>query len=229
MLSQNPYKLATFTQAAPDLARCPNDSVAEVAFAGRSNAGKSSAINTLTGNKKLARTSKTPGRTQLINYFAIAEHRYVVDLPGYGYAKVPMAMKKQWDKNLSIYLQEREPLMGLVLMMDSRHPMQAFDTMMLNWAIEAEKPTHILLTKSDKLSKNIAKSTLLGVKKSLKESNVEDLVSVQSFSSLKKQGVGELVEVLNGFYALADDSEPDETVVEPAASLKTHEGNKCRD
>lgn len=207
MPSENPYKIATFTQAAPDLARCPKDSVAEVAFAGRSNAGKSSAINTLTANKKLARTSKTPGRTQLINYFVIAEHRYLVDLPGYGYAKVPMAMKKQWDKNLSEYLQERQPLMGLVLLMDSRHPMQTFDTMMLNWAIEVEKPTHILLTKADKLSKNIAKSTLMKVQQSLSEANAEDLVSVQLFSSLKKQGVTELLGVLNTFYSLADNTD----------------------
>lgn len=206
MSSQNPYKLATFTQAAPDLARCPKDSLAEVAFAGRSNAGKSSAINTLTGNKKLARTSKTPGRTQLINYFAIAEQRYLVDLPGYGYAKVPIAMKKQWDKNLSAYLQKREALMGLILMMDSRHPMQAFDTMMLNWAIEVEKPVHILLTKADKLSKGPAKSVLMGVQQSLKEANVEDIVSVQLFSSLKKQGVKELIATLDRFYALAQDN-----------------------
>jgi len=112
----------------------------------------------------------------------------------------------QWDKNLSIYLQERLPLKGLILMMDSRHPMQPFDTMMLNWAIEAEKPTHILLTKADKLSKNTAKSTLLGIQKSLKEAKADDLVSVQSFSSLKKQGVGELLDVLDRFYTLGEPS-----------------------
>lgn len=196
----NPFKCATFTVASPDLKRCPQDSEAEVAFAGRSNAGKSSAINTLTQNKKLARTSKTPGRTQLINFFAIAEHRYLVDLPGYGYAKVPMAMKKKWDQNLSQYLQSRAALKGLILLMDARHPLQPFDTMMLNWAVEVGKPTHILLTKADKLSKNVAKSTQLGVEKSLKEANVEDLVSVQLFSSLKKEGVNELLMVLNTFY-----------------------------
>ncbi|MGH1487709.1 MAG: ribosome biogenesis GTP-binding protein YihA/YsxC, partial [Cellvibrionaceae bacterium] len=156
MSTQNPYKTAEFAQSAPDLARCPKEGGAEVAFAGRSNAGKSSAINTLTGNRKLARTSKTPGRTQLINYFKIDDERYLVDLPGYGYAKVPMKMKREWDKNLSEYLRERQSLRGLILLMDIRRPMQEFDTMMLNWAVEAEMPVHILLTKMDKLKKGPA-------------------------------------------------------------------------
>ena len=197
MSVQNPYKNAEFAQSAPNLARCPKERGAEVAFAGRSNAGKSSAINALTGNKKLARTSKTPGRTQLINYFKIDDQRSLVDLPGYGYAKVPMKMKREWDKNLSEYLRKRQSLRGLILLMDSRRPMQAFDTMMLNWAIEAEMPVHILLTKIDKLKKGPAKSTLLAVERSLREANVDDLVSVQLFSSLKGDGVKQLINVLN--------------------------------
>jgi GTP-binding protein len=202
MSSTNIYNTAEYLQSAPDLSRCPTTIIAEVAFAGRSNAGKSSAINTLTGNKKLARTSKTPGRTQLINYFAFDDQRALVDLPGYGYAKVPMKLKREWDKNLSNYLQKRESLRGLILLMDIRHPMQEFDTMMLNWAVEGEMPVHILLTKADKLKKGPAKNTLLAVKKSLKEANVDDLVSAQLFSALKKEGIKELVTVLNQMLTL---------------------------
>lgn len=204
MSTQNLYQKAEFFQSAPDLARCPTGVGAEVAFAGRSNAGKSSAINTLTGNKKLARTSKTPGRTQLINFFQLDEQRALVDLPGYGYAKVPLKLKKQWDQNLSNYLHKRDSLKGLILLMDARHPMQEFDTMMLNWAIEREMPVHILLTKADKLKKGPAKNTLLAVKKSLSEAKVDDLVSVQLFSSLKNDGIQELIKVLDEMLTLED-------------------------
>ena len=203
MSTENPYTRAEFLQATPDLSRCPLSIEAEIAFAGRSNAGKSSAINTLTGNKKLARTSKTPGRTQLINFFALSEERALVDLPGYGYAKVPMKMKREWDRNLSNYLQKRKSLKGLILLMDIRHPMQEFDTMMLNWAIEVKMPVHILLTKADKLKKGPAKNTLLAVKKNLYDVKVDDLVSVQLFSALKKEGVKELIGVLNGLFDAA--------------------------
>ena len=206
MSYQNSYQNAEFLYSAPDLARCPSEGGAEVAFAGRSNAGKSSAINTLTGNKKLARTSKTPGRTQLINYFKIDERRCIVDLPGYGYAKVPLSVKKKWNENVSTYLHERKSLKGLILLMDIRHPMQEFDTMMLNWSIDTNMPVHILLTKADKLKKGPAKSTLLSVQKNLVEANVVDLVSVQLFSSLKRDGIKELVGVLNGMLA-ADETE----------------------
>ncbi len=206
MSHPNNYQNAEFLHSAPDLARCPAEGGAEVAFAGRSNAGKSSAINTLTANKKLARTSKTPGRTQLINYFKVDDQRSLVDLPGYGYAKVPMAVKKKWNKNLSTYLYERQSLKGLILLMDSRHPMQEFDTMMLNWAIERELPVHILLTKSDKLKKGPAKNTLLAVQKSLKEANITDLVTVQLFSSLKKEGVKELIRVLDDMLMVGIDA-----------------------
>lgn len=170
---------------------------AEVAFAGRSNAGKSSAINTLTNNSKLARTSKTPGRTQLINFFDLSDQQRLVDLPGYGYAKVPLKMKQAWERNLTEYLHKRECLKGMVLMMDCRHPMQELDTMMLNWAIDAETPVHILLTKADKLKKGPAQSTLLAVRKHLAEAQVDDLVTAQLFSSLKKQGVKELTNTLD--------------------------------
>lgn len=215
MSRQNPYQKAIFLQSAAKLSQCPTSVLAEVAFAGRSNAGKSSAINTLTDNKKLARTSKTPGRTQLINYFSIDDNRCLVDLPGYGYAKVPMAMKKEWDKNLSEYLYNRDVLRGLVLLMDIRHPLQEFDTMMLNWAIEKEMPIHILLTKADKLKKGAAKNTLLAVEKHLRESKVDDLVSVQLFSALKNEGVKDLVHVLD---RLLEDEPSDEEVDEEVVS-----------
>lgn len=216
MSRKNPYNRAVFLQSAAKLSQCPTDMVAEVAFAGRSNAGKSSAINTLTDNKKLARTSKTPGRTQLINYFTLDEGRSLVDLPGYGYAKVPMAMKKEWDKNLSEYLQRRECLKGLVLLMDIRHPLQEFDTMMLNWAVEIEMPVHILLTKADKLKRGAAKSTLLAVTKHLREANVDDLVSVQLFSALKKEGVQDLVRVLDQLLWSPQDEEKASESANPA-------------
>ncbi len=204
-MSRINFSNAHFTQSAPSIRQCPPEIGAEVAFAGRSNAGKSSAINALTSNHKLARTSKTPGRTQLINFFAVSEQQRIVDLPGYGYAKVPLKMKQEWERNLAEYLRERECLRGLVLMMDVRHPMQEFDTTMLNWAIEAEMPVHILLTKADKLKKGPAQATLLAVRKHLKDAQVDDLVTVQLFSSLKRDGIDQLVKQLVMWLALSDD------------------------
>ncbi len=182
-----------------------------MAFAGRSNAGKSSAINTLTGNHKLARTSKTPGRTQLINFFALSETQRLVDLPGYGYAKVPLAMKQQWERNLSEYLRERRCLKGLVLLMDVRHPMREFDTMMLNWAVEAGMPVHILLTKADKLKRGPAQSTLLAVRKHLQEAEVDDLVSAQLFSSLKGTGLDQLKQKLVSWLRIEEEAVAEES------------------
>jgi len=198
------YGKACFLTSAATLQQCPEDRGAEVAFAGRSNAGKSSAINTLTGNHKLARTSKTPGRTQLINHFSLSEQQRLVDLPGYGFAKVPLKLKQEWQHNLSQYLLQRQSLKGLVLLMDIRHPLQQFDTMMLNWAIERDMPVHILLTKSDKLKKGPAGATLLAVRRHLKEAEVDDLVSVQLFSSLKKVGIDILARQLDDWLKLAE-------------------------
>ena len=147
------YRAAEFLTSASRLSQCPPDTGREVAFAGRSNAGKSSAINRLTGNKKLARTSKTPGRTQLINFFTLAEECYLVDLPGYGYAKVPPEVKLKWQRELERYLQDRQSLRGLVLLMDVRHPLQEFDRLMLNWAHASHMPVHLLLTKADKIGR----------------------------------------------------------------------------
>jgi len=189
------YSEATFLTSASKLEQCPEDSGWEVAFAGRSNAGKSSAINCLTSNKKLARTSKTPGRTQLINFFSLSDQQRLVDLPGYGYAKVPQAIKHEWQKQMEIYLRERQSLRGLIQLMDVRHPLQEFDKLMLNWAHQAEMPVHILLTKADKLKKGPAKSSLLKVQK--ETAHYGDTISIQLFSSLKNTGLGELKIVLN--------------------------------
>lgn len=184
------FRMAKFLTSAPKLAACPPDLGAEVAFAGRSNAGKSSAINTLTENKKMAKISKTPGRTQLINFFTLTENQRLVDLPGYGYAKVPLSVKLTWQKHLEDYLRNRTSLKGLILLMDCRHPLQEFDRMMLSWAQASHMPIHILLTKADKLKKGPANNSLLTVRKELASSQA--LVSVQLFSSLKKSGLTEL-------------------------------------
>ena len=187
------FQAATFTTSAPSLSQCPDDTGCEVAFAGRSNAGKSSAINTLTRIRGLARISKTPGHTQMINFFAVGEGRRLVDLPGYGYAKVPIAMKIQWDKHLAEYLQERNSLGGLILLMDIRHPLQDYDQQMLNWAAQAGLPVHVLLTKSDKLKRGPAKNMLMTVEKRLRDMDpARTLLSVQTFSSLKKDGLPQL-------------------------------------
>lgn len=200
-MSRLNYQTASFLTSAPTLAQCPADLGAEVAFAGRSNAGKSSAINTLTQQKALARTSKTPGRTQLINFFTLAggETRRLVDLPGYGYAKVPEQVKLEWQRHLADYLRERQSLRGLVLVMDVRHPLTEFDEMMLGWADDKHMPVHILLTKADKLKSGAAKSALQQVRNRLRE--WEDLVSVQLFSALKRQGLDEARERLDEWLA----------------------------
>jgi len=179
-----------------------------VAFAGRSNAGKSSALNTLAQQNKLARTSKTPGRTQLINFFEIQAGIRIVDLPGYGFAKVPDRMKREWQKNMSEYLEERQSLKALVLVMDIRHPLSEFDVMMCDWANDVQMPVHILLTKSDKLKRGPAQSTRLQVQKSLQ--HMGDLLSVQTFSSLKKEGVDVLQKQVSAFLSQADEGEATE-------------------
>lgn len=190
------FTKAQFLLSAPTIKQCPEDTGKEVAFAGRSNAGKSSALNTLTDNKKLARTSKTPGRTQLLNFFSLDEDSRLVDLPGYGFAKVPKAMKQAWDRNLAGYLQERKSLRGLVMLMDIRHPLQQYDWQMIRWASESEMPVHLLLTKADKLKKGPAKATLLQVQRELENEELTSNISIQTFSSLKKEGLKELKQQL---------------------------------
>ncbi|HBA00580.1 ribosome biogenesis GTP-binding protein YihA/YsxC [Halomonas meridiana] len=200
------YPTARFMISAPTLALCPDDTGAEVAFAGRSNAGKSSAINALTQQNALARTSRTPGRTQLINFFTVMndESRRLVDLPGYGYAKVPEAVKIEWQKHLSDYLRGRFSLRGLVLLMDVRHPLTEFDQMMLDYADQRGMPVHILLTKADKLKRGPASAALQKVRSRLRE--WEDLVSVQLFSSLKRDGVDTLSQKLDQWLYTPEDT-----------------------
>ena len=200
------FREACFIQSASEIENAPPDQGWEVAFAGRSNSGKSSAINALTGNRKLARTSRTPGRTQLINFFALSDSQRLVDLPGYGFAKVPLAVKKKWNQQLERYLQYRESLRGLVMLMDIRHPLTDPDKQMLGWAVAASMPVHILLTKADKLKRGPAQNTLLSVRGELAAH--AELVSVQCFSSLKHQGVDELGKQINLWLT-------DESVMDP--------------
>ena len=193
------YTKTHFLQSAAKFTQCPQWDGIEIAFAGRSNAGKSSALNSLTEQRKLARTSKTPGRTQLINFFQVGDSPYrLVDLPGYGFAKVPKAVKIEWQKQLGAYLDKRDCLRGLVLVMDIRHPLTEFDQMMIDWAYQNQMPLHILLTKADKLKRGPAKATMLKVKK--ETSNLGDLVSVQMYSSLKEDGVKELRKRLTSWF-----------------------------
>lgn len=198
------FTKAYFTKSAPSIRECPPETGSEVAFAGRSNAGKSSAINALT-NQKLARTSKTPGRTQLINFFNVGDNQRLVDLPGYGYAKVSRDQKEKWQRDLSEYLQKRQCLKGLILLMDIRHPLQEFDTTMLDWAIRGNMPIHILLTKADKLSRMQANNALFGVQKQLKQAKLDQLVSIQCFSALKYAGLDQLKMKLQSWLAPAQE------------------------
>lgn len=193
------FRQVEFLTSAPTLKACPADTGLEVAFAGRSNAGKSSAINTLTENKRMARTSKTPGRTQLINFFTLSSSQRLVDLPGYGFAKVPIEVKEKWQRHLEDYLRQRQSLCGLILLMDCRHPLQEFDRMMLNWAESSTMPVHILLTKADKLKKGPASATLHKVRKELA---AMEQVSVQLFSALKRTGLEQLQKTLNSWLAM---------------------------
>lgn len=195
---------ATFTISAPDIRRLPADTGVEVAFAGRSNAGKSSALNTLTRQKSLARTSKTPGRTQLINVFEIGDDQRLVDLPGYGFAKVPLEMKKKWQKALGEYLEKRECLKGLVVLMDIRHPLKDLDMDLIQWAAESNLPVLALLTKSDKLSQGKASAAVLSVKKALEPLNAE--IDVHGFSSLKRTGVDQATRIISKWFQTAYDS-----------------------
>ena len=197
------YHQAKFINSAPTHKEAPPDKGLEIAFAGRSNAGKSSALNALTRQSALARISKTPGRTQLLNFFAIGEQLRFVDLPGYGYASAPLAIKHQWGKAIEDYLNRRESLCGIVLVMDVRHPLTDFDRQMLVWCENAGLPVHILLTKADKLSFGAAKNILLAILKDIQKLSVP--VSAQLFSSLKKTGVEEAHSALDRLFSFNAD------------------------
>lgn len=192
---------AEFVLSANALAQLPKDSLAEVAFAGRSNAGKSTALNALCNQNSLARTSKTPGRTQHLVYFRATENRYLVDLPGYGYAKVPIAVRDHWQAFITRYFQIREPLVGLVLVMDVRHPLRDYDRQMLDYAFKRNISVHCLLTKADKLGRSEQARTLAMVKKEL-----AGRASAQLFSGSAKLGLDEAREVVTG-WLMADPAE----------------------
>lgn len=192
------YQQAHFFQSSSAMVNLPAEKHYEVAFAGRSNAGKSSTLNTVCQQRSLARTSKTPGRTQLINFFALPAECYLVDLPGYGYAKVPDKVKLKWQRFIEEYLSQRKVLQGVVLVMDIRHPLKEFDELMLEWAVLNHLPVHILLNKSDKVKRGVASSTLLQVRKRLQYLALP--LSVQTFSALKREGVSDLWQVLDGWF-----------------------------
>lgn len=201
MKKVNPFRHASYVLSAHELGQLPKDAGIEVAIAGRSNAGKSSAINAFTDQKSLARTSKTPGRTQQIVIFELDEGRRIVDLPGYGYAKVPLELKAHWRKIMEQYFQTRTCLRGVVLVMDIRHPMREFDQQMLAWCHAAQIDCHILLTKADKLKRGPAQSTLLKIRRELPPN-----ATAQVFSSLKKIGLEELIDKLSVWYEYTDEA-----------------------
>ncbi|WP_416306772.1 ribosome biogenesis GTP-binding protein YihA/YsxC [Neptunicella sp. SCSIO 80796] len=192
------YSQAKFLLSAPDIRHLGEDSGIEVAFAGRSNAGKSSALNTLTRQKSLARTSKTPGRTQLINVFELDEERRLIDLPGYGFAQVPLEMKLKWQKSLSEYLEKRESLKGLVVLMDIRHPFKDLDQQLISWAVASDLPVLALLTKSDKLKSGRRKAQVLMAREAAMAFCGD--VTVESFSSLKREGLQNMEAILNKWF-----------------------------
>ena len=193
------YNAASFLISSPTLAQCPLDEGWEVAFAGRSNAGKSSALNCLT-SARLARTSKTPGRTQLINFFSLDEERRLVDLPGYGYAKVPTTIRREWGQHLGDYVTQRNCLVGMVIMMDVRHPLTDYDLQLIDVAASRRLPVHILLTTSDKLKRGPAANQLQFVRNELLK--IGGNITVQLFSSLKSDATAEAWDKLDQWFEL---------------------------
>ena len=203
MAAPNPFARAQYLRAAHNYRQLPTDGGFEVAFAGRSNAGKSSALNALCQQNALARVSKTPGRTQQLVFFGLPPHenKYLVDLPGYGYAKVPQELQAHWQAFLDGYFGSRDALRGLVVVMDVRHPLKDYDRQMLGYAMRRGLPAHVILTKADKLSRGAGGNTLQAVRMELSRA-FADSVSVQLFSGESKQGVDELRSVVAGWLAL---------------------------
>ena len=206
----NLFQKAAFFTTVNHLRDLPRESEAEIAFAGRSNAGKSSAINTLANRTRLAFVSKTPGRTQHLNYFSLGDGRYLVDLPGYGFARVPGEVKDHWRGLLGDYLQRRELLLGLMLVMDIRHPMTVLDRTLLEWFGMTGKPVHCLLTKSDKISRSAAAQTLREVRAQLVA--LSPVYTVQLFSSLKRVGIEEALATMQGWFDAARKSQAEKNL-----------------
>lgn len=194
---------ARFLKGVAKLSQLPPDQGHEVAFAGRSNAGKSSALNAITGQRALARTSKTPGRTQQINYFLLDDSRFLVDLPGYGYARVAEAVRRRWQGVIGGYLETRRALQGLIVIMDIRRPFTDYDMQLLDWCAADGLPVHILLTKADKLGRGAARQTLLMARQRLAtDYGGAARMSAQLFSALKKDGLDEVRALLANWLAL---------------------------
>jgi GTP-binding protein len=207
-MTKNHYQCTAFQLGTPDTRRAPPDIGLEVAFAGRSNSGKSSALNVITNQKTLARTGKTPGRTQHINFFRVDDHRRLVDLPGYGYARVPKEVKARWQRAIEHYLETRVSLRGVILLMDIRHPLKDFDRLVLAWSNSADLALHVLLTKADKLKRAPAKAVLLKVRGNLAE--LHPLATVQLFSALTPAGAGEARAVLDQWLEFPPQDPPED-------------------
>ncbi len=193
------FRHASFEISVADPLALPQAGGAEIAFAGRSNAGKSSAINTLAGHTRLAYVSKTPGRTQLINLFRLKNGAALVDLPGYGYAEVPIEVRRQWQALLEHYLTRRQALAGLVLIMDARRPFTDLDRQMIGWFAATGKPIHCLLTKADKLTRQEQTQTLAAARRAASADFPEVPITLQLFSSLKKTGMDEAEQAIGGW------------------------------
>ena len=195
------FRKTKFVTSAPDISKLPEDLGAEIAIIGRSNSGKSSSINAICDQKNLAKTSRTPGRTRLINLFTVADKKYLVDLPGYGYAQVPENMKRQWQKSMTDYLQQRKSLCGIVVTMDIRTPLRDHDRMIIDWSIASNLPALILLTKADKFGINKRREMVGEVRTALSEFGGN--FKIIAFSALKKIGIDETREVLKNWFDLA--------------------------
>ncbi|MCF6288402.1 MAG: ribosome biogenesis GTP-binding protein YihA/YsxC [Proteobacteria bacterium] len=195
---KNIFARTKFLTSAYKVAQLPDDIGLEIAIAGRSNAGKSTTLNTLVGNKKLAKVSKTPGRTQLLNCFDLGDDMRLVDLPGYGFAKVPKKVKAHWQHEINIYLQQRKSLIGVVIVMDIRHPLKEFDRQFLHWADQSGLYSHVLLNKSDKFRSGKKKAVLMEVTQEMLQ--ISRTTTIQTFSGLKKEGIPELSSTLLSWY-----------------------------
>ena len=220
------FRRAEFVTSVRELHALPPEGQGEIAFAGRSNSGKSSALNTLADHRRLAFVSKTPGRTQLINFFSLGDNRYLVDLPGYGYAKVPDAIRAPWGRTLGEYLRTRQSLLGLAVTMDIRHPLTEFDLELLGWFRPTGRPVHILLTKADKLSRTEAMQILARIRKEL--ALLAGNYSVQLFSSLKKSGVEEAERVFAGWFGITLEAAPAKPVDNAAKKSDRDVRNRAR-
>lgn len=200
------YRKTRFLLSAPELRTAPPDVGREVAFAGRSNVGKSTAINAVTGQHSLARTSKTPGRTQQIVFFSVDPERRLVDLPGYGYAKVGWDLRRRWNRVLEDYLRKRQSLAGLILIMDIRHPLTPYDQQLIAWSQQAELPLHLVLTKADKLKRSAGQTTLMQVRRTVQKEYGE--LTLQLFSGPKQVGLNEIHQILDRWLLMEDIAVP---------------------